>query len=336
MDKQYNYYRIGFFIVIAIIALIALLMALGGSKAFERKIYIETYFGESVQGLQEGSTVKYLGIQIGHVKEIEMLRQAYPQLKGELNGSRYIYVKIAITAPSFENSEFLKTLPKQIKKGLRAQLEPQGLTGTSFLSLTFLPPLQNPLLSINAGKTTIQHALPYIPSATSTITRFTDAINNVFSSLKTNNISGMLTNINTLSATANKAIKAANAAGVSQASRKALLSVASTAHQYQSLAEQLLKLAQKKQVNESIDNIANLTQSLQQTTRLANRTLQGLSKAMHNANQLMMQFKVNEQTLLNNAKEASGNIKIITNNAKDYPSQLLFSKPPPHLDPNTL
>lgn len=154
--------------------------------------------------------------------------------------------------------------------------------------------------------------------------------------MQDNNIPQLLQNINQLTVNANAAIQEADVPGISQDTRKALLAVADSAKQYQLVAEQLLSILKKKEVNDSIDNIAEITKSLQETTLLANKTLNGLNSAIENTNQILMQFKVNEQGLLNHANETSSNLNIITNNVKDDPSQLIFSKSPPHLDPSTL
>jgi len=283
--------------------------------------------------LQEGSAVKYLGIDIGHIEDIELLRQVYPNLKGESGGNRFIYVKIAITSQKFVNQKFLDSLPRQITKGLRAQIQPQGLTGSAYLSLIFLPAETNPPVQLAIN---IEHRYPYIPSATSTFAKLTDALNDIVSGIQHDNIPQLLNNINQLTINASTAIQEADVPGITQNTRKTLLTVDDTAQEYKLVAEQLLAILKKKQVNDSIDNIADITKSLQQTTLLANKTLIGLNSAVENTNQILMQFKVNEQNLLNHAEETASNLNIITNNAKDHPSQLLFSQPPPRLDPGAL
>ena len=46
------------------------MLALGAGNVFKRTVTIETYFDESVQGLDVGSAVKYRGVQIGRVTRI--------------------------------------------------------------------------------------------------------------------------------------------------------------------------------------------------------------------------------------------------------------------------
>ena len=56
MSQKANYFKLGLFVIGAIVALIAVLLIIGTGRFFERRITIETYFKESVQGLDIGRT----------------------------------------------------------------------------------------------------------------------------------------------------------------------------------------------------------------------------------------------------------------------------------------
>ncbi len=70
MSAQANFFKIGLFVIGATIALVFLLVMLGAGRIFQSKILMETYFNESVQGLEVGSKVKYRGVIVGEVKSI--------------------------------------------------------------------------------------------------------------------------------------------------------------------------------------------------------------------------------------------------------------------------
>ena len=55
MDEGKRYYRLGLFVVVSILALAVLLFVLGGRKLFQPTYTFETYFAESVAGLEIGS-----------------------------------------------------------------------------------------------------------------------------------------------------------------------------------------------------------------------------------------------------------------------------------------
>ena len=65
-------FKLGLFIIIAVIVFFAGLMILGSFEQFKEKAYVTTLVSESVQGLSVGSSVKYMGVPIGSVREISI------------------------------------------------------------------------------------------------------------------------------------------------------------------------------------------------------------------------------------------------------------------------
>ena len=65
MSQRANYFKLGLFVIGSIVAGILVLVIIGSGRWFERKVVIETYFKESVQGLDIGSKLKYRGVTIG-------------------------------------------------------------------------------------------------------------------------------------------------------------------------------------------------------------------------------------------------------------------------------
>jgi len=184
-DKQTSYLRIGSFVVTGIILFVVAILVLGSGMLFKRVIYVETYFNESVQGLAEGSAVKYLGMEIGHVVEINTVDSVYKMQKNVQNRihRQYIYVKMAISPNFFiglSKAEIKKRLNKEIAAGLRVKLAPQGLTGNVYAELDFLDPKTHKVLPIYWQPKNL-----YIPSTTSTLTYFTDNAQYLLNELKT-------------------------------------------------------------------------------------------------------------------------------------------------------
>jgi ABC-type transporter Mla subunit MlaD len=63
---------IGLFVLFGIASIVAVVMWLGANEFFkEKKIFI-TYFDGSIQGLEQGSPVKYLGVPVGNVSAVEI------------------------------------------------------------------------------------------------------------------------------------------------------------------------------------------------------------------------------------------------------------------------
>lgn len=73
MDTKINFLKIGIFISTFLILLIVTIFWLG-KYGFENKKFDEysTFFNESVSGLNVGSSIKYMGFEVGSVKEIKI------------------------------------------------------------------------------------------------------------------------------------------------------------------------------------------------------------------------------------------------------------------------
>lgn len=114
MEPKVNYVTVGLFVVGLIAAILAVVLWLG--KSDYRGVYDRyfAYMRESVAGLSINSSVKYRGVDVGRVKDIE------------LNPENPEEVRLTL--------DILRGTP--IKTDTVAVLETQGLTGLATLNLT--------------------------------------------------------------------------------------------------------------------------------------------------------------------------------------------------------
>jgi len=200
-SREVNYFRIGTFVIIGITILIIAILIFGSGLLFKKTIYMETYFNDTIQGLSEGSPVKYRGMDIGHVKKINFIEQEYGNHNIKSTHQQYIYVEMAITAnflASTSANDIQSIITKDIKKGLRAKLALQGLTGTAYIEVDFLNPKANPVLPIDW-----QPKHYYVPSATSTLTRFSDNVQYILDELRNVQFAKLFNNIERLAHSSN-------------------------------------------------------------------------------------------------------------------------------------
>ena len=61
MDGRKRYFRLGLFVFVSIVSVAAILFILGGRALFEPTMTFETYFDESVAGLD----IKFRGVPLG-------------------------------------------------------------------------------------------------------------------------------------------------------------------------------------------------------------------------------------------------------------------------------
>jgi phospholipid/cholesterol/gamma-HCH transport system substrate-binding protein/paraquat-inducible protein B len=196
-QQSSNYYKIGLFVIIGIALAIAAVILLGSGKLFQQTALVETYFNESVQGLSLGSPVKYKGMAIGEISKIALVSAVYPNNGNDDDLShRYIYVQMTIITSYLtirSKDKMNEILTEDVKKGLRVKLAQQGLTGNAYLELNFEDSKNNPPLPI-----TWEPEHLYIPSAASTLTRFSENVGYVLDELKKVNIDKMFNDFNTL------------------------------------------------------------------------------------------------------------------------------------------
>ena len=96
MSQQANFFRLGLFILAAIVVFIGIVLALSAGQVFRQTVVLETYFNESVQGLDLGSKLKYRGVAIGEVTKIGFTYNKYQLDRPMAERARYVLVEAQI------------------------------------------------------------------------------------------------------------------------------------------------------------------------------------------------------------------------------------------------
>ncbi len=180
MPRSVSHFKLGLFLIAGALLLAGAAVLFSASALWRETLPAETYFDESIQGLDVGAPVKFRGVQIGRVEAIGFLPRRYHATEGT---ARYVLVDMEL----FENTveEFLygrepeEVLPRLVTEGLRIRMTSQGLTGVSFLELNFYDPELNPVLPITWDPESI-----YFPSAPSTLSRLEQALDSIAKVLK--------------------------------------------------------------------------------------------------------------------------------------------------------
>jgi len=201
MSQDQRNFRVGLFVLAGIALLVAFVVLLGGGSVFSRPELVETYFDESVQGLDVGSAVKYRGVQIGRVTRIGFTATQYQGDTPMKNRRQYVLVEAELQpeliGARLDGGESDR-LMEMIAAGLRARLAPVGITGTAYLEIDFVDPKANPPLTITW---TPQHI--YIPSAPSTYNQIVSGAQKFLATLDNADIEGAINSIAVLARTAN-------------------------------------------------------------------------------------------------------------------------------------
>ena len=70
MTEERRYYRLGVFVFVSLVVVFGVLFLLGGRSLFQSTFVFETYFKDSVAGLEVGSPVRFRGVHLGQVSAV--------------------------------------------------------------------------------------------------------------------------------------------------------------------------------------------------------------------------------------------------------------------------
>jgi ABC-type transporter Mla subunit MlaD len=346
MSLKANYFKLGLFVVGAVVAGVVVLVIIGSGRWFQPKLTIETYFNESVQGLDVGSKLKYRGVVIGEVKSIGFTYNWYEQNKPMVERVRYVLVEAQIQpkllggrAGAGDLSE-QKSADLEIEKGLRVRLAPQGITGTSYLEIDYAEPAP-PVLPIDWVPGNV-----YIPSAPSTVTALINSASEIMDRLHKLDIETTLANFNRLLVTTNARIEAVDTRVLSQRTERVLAKVEATLDSLatRNLSDQgVALLSELRATNAELrKTVANpVLQRLPDEAAAAlarvrailddpnvPKTLAHLSQTLGRIDRILSGGESDLVITVENLRQITDNLRDLTEDSKRYPANMIFGEPP--------
>jgi phospholipid/cholesterol/gamma-HCH transport system substrate-binding protein/paraquat-inducible protein B len=202
MSAEARYFRVGLFMFVGIGLIGSCAVILGGQGLFQTPVPFETYFDESVQGLEKGSPVKFRGVSIGTVRAIGFVGDRYDlNEQDQLKWGSTIYVRMDLVGdtpdPEVGIPEMTerrrRNIERMIDKGLRLRLATQGLTGLSYVEADYLDPERFPEMEIGWKPKRL-----YVPSAPSTFKALSTAAERIFERLEDVEVEAVVRNLDTL------------------------------------------------------------------------------------------------------------------------------------------
>lgn len=349
MGSKTNYFKIGLFVISAVAIGVVAIIVLGAGAIFQKTVLMETYIEESVQGLDVGSPVKFRGVRVGKVEYIGLTNWQYP------TNRRYVLVRAALTPGAFrvpiEEVE-KRGFESEIERGLRVRLASQGLTGTAYLEVDYLDPERYEPLEIDWTPDSL-----YVPSAPSTITRLSESVDRILRNLEQINIQDITGNVEKSLNVMTKVLEGANIEKIGKETEHLLAEVRETNQKFSGFLKELegtsivadtsaaaktvRRIAERaeKPLDQLVTDLAEtsttikklatkldpLSDDLPETIALMKRTLRRLDD-------LVSSRQRDIDVALENIRLISENLKELTEDAKKYPAQILFGKPPPPSD----
>ncbi len=186
METKANYVAVGVFVMALVLGLVVALLWLTGAQYAQEYTYYQTYFSGSVSGLGKGTTVRYNGIEVGRVS----------QLNFDQNDPKKVQVVMQID-PSL-----------QIHADSVASIASQGLTGGSYVEIdggTKNAPILHPHFwgeypTIRSKPSAFQQLEQSAPQLVVKLNHAADKLNDILSDKNRKALTDILANLRTTTA----------------------------------------------------------------------------------------------------------------------------------------
>jgi len=349
MSQRANYFKLGLFVIGSIVAAVAVLLIIGTGRWFTPRVKMETYFNESVQGLDIGSKMKYRGVVIGEVTRISFSYVKYELDKPMGERKRYVLVEAQLEpklvgGKASTDIASPETTGIEVERGLRVRLAPQGITGTNYLEVDYVDP-GTPVLPIDWVPEFI-----YIPSAPSTVTTFVNAATEIVDRLKRLDIEATVANLNKLLVTADKTLSGIDSGRLQARTEQTLGKIDSAFDQakIRKLSDEAQGLiAELRQTNQDLKTTLG-SPAFRQLPQDASNTLQAMrtlvadpklaqsvvhmERTLGRLDRIFGGREADLGTTLENLRQITDNLRDLTEDVKRYPSNVLFGAPPRPLE----
>jgi ABC-type transporter Mla subunit MlaD len=202
MSAHISYFRLGLFVLVGLALIVIGVVVLGAGALMKPTVPAETYFNESVQGLDVGAPVKYLGVEIGKVSWIGFVPAKYKMknIDENVRFGKCVMVEVALDPskmPMSAGQRVMSLLRQRVDAGMRVRLQ-SSITGPTFLGVEYVDPNVYKPMEI-AWKPT--HA--YIPSAPGTMSQVVSAVERLASEIEQAQLAKLADNLNTAILNAN-------------------------------------------------------------------------------------------------------------------------------------
>jgi|LGOV01.1.fsa_nt_gb phospholipid/cholesterol/gamma-HCH transport system substrate-binding protein/paraquat-inducible protein B len=327
MSERANYFKIGLFVLCGAVIAVVGLLALGAGSLLQKKFFAESYFEESVQGLDIGSPIKFRGVQIGRVETITLVGAEYSTDK------RYVLVRFSLyrdAIGALSQAAVQRFVDSEVEKGLRVRLAFQGVTGAAYLEADYLEAERAPWLSIDW-----QPNYPFLPSAPSTITRYSEAIDKILKNIEHIDIQAIGAGLEKALTAMNGFMENAQVGEIGQQTIQLLTELRATNQRL----EQMVTRAETpidhilQELPTTVQNLNRLTAQLNALAGDLPENIAPLGSTLRRLNGLLAAEQQTIEETLDNIQQVSENLRDMTDDARRYPAQMLLGAPPPPVEP---
>ncbi len=326
-----TYLRVGLMLVASVALGVALVMFLGRGTVSGGLGY-ETYFRETVQGLDVGSPVRFRGVRLGQVTEIDLAAAAYPAQAASVQDAENRLVVVRFVVDPKRLGQVPETR-EAVAAGLRARVAAQGITGLLYLELDFVDPRRFP-----AQPVTWRPELDVIPSMPSTISQFQDAAQQLAAKLQGVDIARLAESVQGLVDDARRQVGGGelNQALTEAAALMKVLRAGAEGADLPGLVAELratvVALRTLADGPQSRELIAATTKSAERLGEAVTRLpalISSLETAVRRVNNGTADAQAELLPALRDARAAAANLRDTSETLRRNPSSLLLGAPPP-------
>jgi len=181
METKANYVAVGAFVLACVLGLVVALMWLAGAQYSEEFVYYKTDFEGPVTGLGNGTTVRFNGIDVGHVSKLNF----------DPDDPKKVIVTLQVD-PALK-----------LHEDSVASIASEGLTGGSYVEIdggsktapVIKPKYWGDYPTIKSKPSTLQQLEESAPLLLAKINSIADRLNLVLSDQNISSISGTLSNL---------------------------------------------------------------------------------------------------------------------------------------------
>lgn len=312
MSARARQFRIGLFVLTSLAILAAGLFAFGLRRELEPKRRFETYVPTDAGGLTVGAAVKLKGVSVGEVTRISFSWIEYP-------GGRPPCVVIHFEAKETVNPSPGTTaaLDDEVRRGLRAIVTSQGITGASFLALDFVDPEKNPPLAYDWKPRSY-----VIPSAESQLSHIVAAVERTLAKLERLDVDRLAARLDQTLQSADVALDRLgrlDAARVSEGLSEAASSTRAAADEFRALAKEARGTVRGMQLEATSEDARHLLVGLEESNAKLQRLLDRFSG---------VDVRDLNETLAG-TRQAARHLDDTIEELRRYPSGFLFGREPP-------
>ncbi|WP_457592256.1 MlaD family protein [Hydrogenimonas sp.] len=316
MESRTNYTVVGLFIFLLGIGAVVFALWMGKYNNKKEFAYYYTYMKESVAGLPPDGAVKYMGVNIGKVKEIH------------IDPSDPTRVRLLLQIP--------KDIP--IREGMYATLNFTGITGIAYIEIIG-GKKGAPVIKSEPGKIAVIPSKPSTLAQIGTsvndlavqISKALDRLNDAFSEENIKHFNSMMANLDTTSGSLNRMISEKNIRNFNIIMQN--LAEASRKNEKLFEAVEAIKEAALNLGTEGNRTLESVRQSAASFKKLNDSLVKRIEEGDLNIRQLLQQTLAQSNALIRASRELVYQLHEDALMIKNSPRDLFFKEAEPLLGP---